>query len=216
MHRLTRSLLIVLPASLLLTSCSDDGNTDDPLQLTASCASTLAGSGARVYADCGTSSGAMTSVVIYAANVSDEVDAYNIVVNFSPSVFRYMGFAPSETLFEPTACTGGSTLCLDNHSTNANTSGQVVYGVTRIGTNPTGVVPGTGPTPLGRLMFEAVSDSQSAIAFQGSATAGCVGDSTTGNALMTVASSNGSSCLVTIIPGISFGTGSVTLSAALY
>ena len=83
------------------------------LSLVASCVSTLAGSGARVYADCGTTSGSMTSVVIYAANVPTEVDAYNIVVNFSPSVFRYLGFAPSETLFEPTACSNGSTLCLE-------------------------------------------------------------------------------------------------------
>jgi hypothetical protein len=214
MRRFPRTLLIALSASLLLTSCSDSGNDEDPLALIASCVSTLAGAGARVYADCATSSGAMVSVDVFAANVADEVDAYNIVVNFSPSVFRYMGFAPSETLFEPTACSNGSSLCLDNLATNANTSGQVVYGVTRIGVNPmNGVVPGTGPARLGRLTFEAVSDSQTAIAFQMSASAGCVGQSTTGNALMTVSSSTG--CLVTIIPGISFGQGSVTLSAVL-
>lgn len=214
MRHFPRSLLIALSASLLLTSCSDGDDAEDPLSLVASCVSTLAGTGARVYADCGTTSGSMTSVVIYAANVSTEVDAYNIVVNFSPSVFRYLGFAPSETLFEPTACSNGSTLCLDNLATNANTSGQVVYGVSRIGTNPTGTTPGTGPTPLGRLMFEAVSGSASAIAFQLSSSPGCVGDATTGNALMTVSSSTG--CLVTVIPGITFGQGSVTLSATLY
>jgi len=213
MRRHPLRLLIALLAPVLLSSCNNSSDGGDPMNLVAYCTSTLGGSGARVYAACGAASANMVSVDIFAAEVTDEVDAYNIVINFSPAVFHYAGFSPSDTLFGPTDCSGGGTVAVDNMNTNANSIGQVVYGVSCIGNNPTGVVPGTGPKPLGKLMFQAVSDSQTGLAFASSASAGCVGSASTGNALMTVSSSSG--CLATIISGISFGQGSISLSALL-
>jgi hypothetical protein len=217
MRRFARFLLIALPASLLLTSCNDSGSSDNPQQLVAACMATVTGSGARVYANCATSAAGMVSVELFAANVTDEVDAYNIVLNFSPSVFHYMGFSPSETLFAPMVCNGGSVLCVDNANTNANSTGQVVYGVSLTGTNPTGVIPNPGPTRLGRLTFEATSASQTSLAFGAPAMGGCVGSASTGSALMQVNFNDpNNNCVVTVISGITFNQGSVTLSAALY
>jgi hypothetical protein len=207
--------VLALSASLLLAACDDGDDGQDPLQLIAACTATVSGAGARVYMNCGTNSAGLVSVDLFADSVTSEVDAYNIDLSFDPTVFRYMGFDPNATLFAPFVCNGGLLLCEDNADTNANTDGKVVYGVSLVGTNPPGVIP-LNSRRLGRLTFEAASASQTSLLFGAASVGGCVGDDTTGNALMQVVN-DPNNCDVSVIPGVAFSNqGSVTLSAALY
>jgi len=207
-------VLVAAAALSLVAACSDD--EDDPggtnLNLTASCSSSPSGSGPRVYLECFTVSQNLVTVDLWGEDIPDEIDAYNIVFSFSPSAFRYAGFVGTATVYSPNNCGGGAVLCLDNLSTNANTDGEVVYGVSLIGLNPTGAVIGSGTRArLGQLMFEAAAASNTSLLFSNVSNAGCVGDASTGNALLTFTGSD--SCVSSVIAGVTFRTDPVTLSA---
>ena len=212
MFEALRPTVMVVLATLLLLGCSDgDADVIPGAGLTASCTAPLTGTGPRVFLDCGTVSGNLVTVDVIGADITDQVDAYNLIIFFSPSAFTYLGFDRKSTLFTTSDCDlVGDVLCLDNSGT-ANSDSRVVLGVSKIGVTPIGVTIGTGSQQtLARLIFRAASASQTLPAFSTSAQAGCVGQDTTGTALLEVISSV--NCASTVISGITFSN-QVTLAA---
>jgi len=202
--------LVLLVVVMLGASGCSEGDSDEPVNLAAACSNPVAGSGPRVYTACGTVSGSMVSVDVYGTEVSDEVDGYSLRISFSPTSFRYVGFALDQNLFG-SAC-GQGTVCQDNGS-NANTTGEVVLGIDLANSLLPGVVIGNSQRLLARLTFEAGAVATTTLALDLAAVPGCVGSSTSGNALH----SFDNSCLqgVSVISGVTF-SGGVTLSATAY
>lgn len=208
MRRLRRPFLLALLLPLATLACSDDGGNDNPATLVAACSNPLPGTGSRVFLSCGTVSGGMISVDVFGAESGDVVDGYSLRINFAPTAFRYVGFALDQNLFG-SACGQGAVLCADNLS-SANSSGEIVLGIDLVNSLQTGVTIGTTPQLLARLMFEAAAPANTTLQFGAAAAPGCIGSSTSGNAL----TSFDSGCLTgsTVIAGVTF-TGGLTLSA---
>lgn len=177
MRRPRRFALLALLLPALALACSDSETVDE--QLLATCSSNATATGARVYLACGTVNGNMVSVDIYAQEVGQEVDGYNIRVPFAPTVFQYRGFVDTATPFG--TCDGSSVICTQNGSA-ANIDGEVVYGVTRPPATSGSL--SNSKTLLGTLMFEAVNAASTGLSFTSpQTTTQCVSDATSGTAL---------------------------------
>jgi hypothetical protein len=205
MRRPRRFALLALLLPALVLACSDSETVDE--QLLATCSSNPTATGARVYLACGTVNGNMVSVDIYAQEVGQEVDGYNIRVTFAPTVFQYRGFVDTATPFG--ACDGSSVICTQN--AGANTDGEVVYGVTRPPATSGSL--SNSKTLLGTLMFEAVHAADTGLSFTSpQTTTQCVSDTTSGTALYR----DNITCLSTfleIVGGISWDSADLQLGA---
>lgn len=205
-------MLLAAMLPTLFCGCTE-GDEDGGPPLTAACDATPAGAGARVFLDCNSESGNMVSIDVIAADVTDEIDGYNIRLTFSPAAFRYTGFVSTAEPFMP-ACNAldGMLLCFDN-SADANNSGVVIYTVTLTGSNPIGHVIGAGnQAVLGTLRFQAASVSSTSLAFENpNTTGGCVSATNTGTGLTAMDATCPSG--VRFVAVSTFDDSSLTLSA---
>ena len=117
MRKRTARLLLAFVVPFLFLGCEDDGNNTPTIILDAACADNATATGSRVFLACNTVNGNMVSIDVIGAEISDEIDGYNIQLSFSPGSFRYTGFVTGANPFTPPCNNpGGQLLCTDNLS----------------------------------------------------------------------------------------------------